>query len=447
MLYKSAGTVEITGLRNPAGAEQNPPDSTGITMLGSGSRHQPMPTTADRPVASSGNVLNQRKRKSEAVPPAINCSQGRCCSHVESVGIKFSGDVSRDFSAIDRRVEVMDRSQSSTENYLEHAIISSSFVETDIRLLEFCNNCGGTVDSRGGLRQLKIDQAILACLRFIISSDSASDAPPAPIIWWANSSWDLPADLSKHLTHWSQLSTEWDTHKTLGIIADSHEMRNGIIRAASKLLSSAGGESNTVLVDVSQTRTIFWPLVRSLGERVIWGSSHMTRARSGPFSISIIISELVRALFIRPVNRIYKALAKGVKKNKKDADDVNLERGQPAREMPRTTFIGHGVRDTEQANELWTLVDQVKDKLKTRFKSLGIVIVSEPVLLRHNSEDERLILDYFCTMHVSETFVLYSGVSPTPPVLCENLFLLFADGVHRIGGSKAERLWPKVLKL
>ncbi|KAJ7882625.1 hypothetical protein B0H14DRAFT_1467014 [Mycena olivaceomarginata] len=115
--------------------------------------------------------------------------------------------------------------------------------------------------------------------------------------------------------------------------------------------------------------------------------------------------------------------------------------------MPRTTLIVHGVRDTEQADELWILVDQLKDKLKTRFKSLGIVIVSEPALLRHNSEDDRLILDYFCTMHVSEKFVLYSGVSPTPPVLCENLFQLFADGVHRIGGSKAERLWPKVLKL
>ncbi|KAJ7816059.1 hypothetical protein B0H14DRAFT_1397547 [Mycena olivaceomarginata] len=27
--------------------------------------------------------------------------------------------------------------------------LSSSFVETDIRLLECCDNCGGTVDNRG----------------------------------------------------------------------------------------------------------------------------------------------------------------------------------------------------------------------------------------------------------------------------------------------------------
>ncbi|KAJ7791286.1 hypothetical protein B0H14DRAFT_3567337 [Mycena olivaceomarginata] len=182
-------------------------------------------------------------------------------------------------------------------------------------------------------------------------------------------------------------------------------MRNGIIHAASKLLSSAGGESNTVLVDVSQTRTIFWPLVRSLGERVTWDSSHRTRGRSGPFSISIIISELVRALLIRPVNRIYKALAEGVKKNKKDADDVNLERGQPAPEMPRTTFIVHGVRDTEQANELWTLVDQFKDKLKTRFKSSG-----------------------------SDVRPLFGSQPNSAGAL--------RDGVHRIGGSKAERYVP-----
>ncbi|KAJ7816058.1 hypothetical protein B0H14DRAFT_1397553 [Mycena olivaceomarginata] len=244
-------------------------------------------------------------------------------------------------------------------------------------------------------------------------------------------------------------------------------MRNGIIHASSNLLSSTGGESNVVLVDVSQTRTIFWPLVHGLASA---SPEYMGQLAQDPppiltfqyqyyylglFNVPPVSTwsyyddsqELVRALFIRPVNRIYKALAEGVNKNKKDTDDADLERGQPAPEMPRTTFIVHGVRDTEQADELWILVDQLKDKLKTRFKSLGIVIVSEPALLRHNSEDDRLILDYFCTMHVSETFVLYSGVSPTPPVLCENLFQLFADGVHRIGGSKAERLWPKVLKL
>jgi hypothetical protein len=37
----------------PAGAEQNPPDSTGITMPSTGGCHQPMPTNADQLVASS----------------------------------------------------------------------------------------------------------------------------------------------------------------------------------------------------------------------------------------------------------------------------------------------------------------------------------------------------------------------------------------------------------
>ncbi|KAJ7777779.1 kinase-like domain-containing protein [Mycena olivaceomarginata] len=244
-----------------------------------------------------------------------------------------------------------------------------------------------------------------------------------------------------------------------------HEIRNGIIHVSSNLLSSAGGESNVVLADVSQTRTIFWPLVRSLASA---SPEYMGQLAQDPppiltfhyqyyylglFNVPPVSTwsyyddskELVRALFIRPVNRIYKALAEGVKWNKKDTNDADLERGQPAPEMPRTTFIVHSVRDTEQADELCTLVDQLKDNLKTRFKSLGIVIVSEPALLRHNSEDNRLILDYFCTMHVSETFVLYSGVSLTPPVLCE--VRPEVNSIRLLVESRAERLWPKMLKL
>jgi hypothetical protein len=110
------------------------------------------------------------------VSPAINCSQGRCCSHVESVGIEFSGDVSRDFSAIDRRVEVMDRTQSSSmwhvfsaENYLEHAIIVMPTLHLPLiahhssRQIFVCWNFVIAVVERwivgDGLRQLKIDQA------------------------------------------------------------------------------------------------------------------------------------------------------------------------------------------------------------------------------------------------------------------------------------------------
>ncbi|KAJ7307910.1 hypothetical protein DFH08DRAFT_823994 [Mycena albidolilacea] len=45
---------------NPAGAEQNPLDSTGTIMLGTGGRHQPMPTNADQPVASSAYITADR---------------------------------------------------------------------------------------------------------------------------------------------------------------------------------------------------------------------------------------------------------------------------------------------------------------------------------------------------------------------------------------------------
>jgi hypothetical protein len=88
--------------------------------------------------------------------------------------------------------------------------------------------------------------------------------------------------------------------------------------------------------------------------------------------------------------------------------------------MTRTTLIIHGLRDTDQADDIWDLVDILNGGLKSRFRAVGIVMINKPTLLRHHSKDDLKILDYFCTMHVSQTgLILYSGVTPTPPMLCE----------------------------
>ncbi|KAJ7792598.1 hypothetical protein B0H14DRAFT_3498999 [Mycena olivaceomarginata] len=55
--------------------------------------------------------------------------------------------------------------------------------------------------------------------------------------------------------------------------------------------------------------------------------------------------------------------------------------------MPRTTLILYGVHDTAQADEIWSVVTELKDALEDRFKAFGIVIVSEPSLLRPEAED------------------------------------------------------------
>ncbi|KAJ6459024.1 hypothetical protein C8R45DRAFT_1081570 [Mycena sanguinolenta] len=363
-------------------------------------------------------------------------------------------------------------------------------------------------------RHFMIERSIITCLGFVVTADSASDEPVRksifvrifarlkfllgrrstgpialppdnepvlelgrPRVAAADSTWNPPPELSKNITQWAQLATEWDTHKTLWITADSEERRSEIARVASRLFSSDPAadpsKDHVILVDVSQTHSVFWPLVRGMAEaspeylqdliefppdilsfHFPWYAYRrfVSPPRVSTWSYYEDTKELIRDLFIRPVNRIHRELKEGKRKKgdqdkRREDSDVELA-VQSAPEMTRTTLIVHGLRNNEQSDEIWDLADQLKDKLKSRFKAIGLVIVSEPALLYYNSKDDRHFLDYFCAMHVAESgFISYSGVNPTPPVLCENLFLLWVDGIHRVGGSQTEKMWGKVLKL
>jgi hypothetical protein len=91
---------------------------------------------------------------------------------------------------------------------------------------------------------------------------------------------------------------------------------------------------------------------------------------------------------------------------------------------PRITLVVHGIRNKEQADEVWRTMDQLPEaasRLKKHYTSIRIVAISSPQLLRHVSKDDsRAIMEYVHTLHFSETgFIRYSGRSPTPPAFYE----------------------------
>ncbi|KAF7330225.1 Serine/threonine-protein kinase STY8 [Mycena venus] len=358
-------------------------------------------------------------------------------------------------------------------------------------------------------QQFMLDQMVIECLQFLVSGDSTSfdketsNSRPSLSLWSRfvsifrrqsagpialppdddplvemgpgaasgsrharDSSWNVPAELTENLIHWSRLSTDWHTYKALWITADNREARYDIANGALRLFSSPDFSSdpcNVVLVDVSGTHCIFWPLISGfatvsaeyrnelgldpppiLAEHFP-GFYFDTRRPTKPISTWDFYDteeDLIKSLLVRPVNRIHKKLAE--KKNDSGSD---LENAQSS-EMIRTILILHGFRDTEQAEEIYDTVDILQEKLKDNYKRLGIVIISEPKLFRHVAAKERGILTRACAMYVSDRGpILYSGNAPPSPVLHENIFLLLVDSVHRTGGAEAERIWPKILEI
>ncbi|KAJ7860035.1 hypothetical protein B0H13DRAFT_2074350 [Mycena leptocephala] len=106
------------------------------------------------------------------------------------------------------------------------------------------------------------------------------------------------------------------------------------------------------------------------------------------------------------------------------------------------------VRNTVQSNELYETIRSLECGLRERCTWIRIVIISRPELLRRVSDADPEIMNHVCTMYVPDTGpIIYSGKSSSPPLLNENLFLLLLDGIHRSGGSEAERIQSSLADL
>ncbi|KAJ7070451.1 hypothetical protein B0H15DRAFT_895297 [Mycena belliarum] len=290
------------------------------------------------------------------------------------------------------------------------------------------------------------------------------DDDPAPP---SHAPWEIPPDLVEDVLHWSQLSTQWDTHKALWISSDQKERHKTIALAVSRLLTSSTDKNtrtSVAVVDVAQTRSVFWPLTRGLAAalpeyRAALGddppsvirdnSVHVPRLHAGKPDLSPWLyydsnSGIIAKLITRHLYDIYKELDKA---RGSDLDSSDLQSARVPG-PPRITLIIHGIRNNDQGDEVSDTIDKLEVKLKKLYKYVSIVAISSSKILRHVSDDDTVIMDYVCTLFVSESGnIIYSGKSPAPPAFYKNIFLLLVDGIHRTGGVRAEKLWSQLSNL
>lgn len=91
--------------------------------------------------------------------------------------------------------------------------------------------------------------------------------------------------------------------------------------------------------------------------------------------------------------------------------------------MPRAFLVVHGLRNEAHAEEVYEVVESLQRRLKKNAQRdfrIGIVVVTKSTFLRHVA-DNPAVLDRFCTMYVpgGDGPLIYSGVTPSPPMLYE----------------------------
>ncbi|KAK7032775.1 Serine/threonine-protein kinase STY8 [Favolaschia claudopus] len=270
--------------------------------------------------------------------------------------------------------------------------------------------------------------------------------------------------LTENILHWSRLSKS--RRHTLWMTTVSSDARHDIVRKAMRIFSStelSDKPYNVFSIDLTDSKSVYWPIIHGFASasaeyRKEIGQDpppivarnfsgfyfNIPRAKESTKTWSYYDDdeELVQNLLVQPIISIYKQ-----QRRKNEGSNSDIESAEPV-EVTRTVLLLHGVRSTEQAQDIWSIADILRDKLGTRYPGLGLVIVSTPRFLRHVAELHRSMLECICTMFISDTeSVLYSGITPPCPVLHENIFQLLVHCVHRVGGPEAEKVWPKVLEI
>jgi hypothetical protein len=127
------------------------------------------------------------------------------------------------------------------------------------------------------------------------------------------------------------------------------------------------------------------------------------------------LQALVQKLICDPLLKVFKNSARSKKKD--SGTDVESAKSPEPR---RIILVVHGIRNPEQADEVYEVIDSLEAELEEHYKFVGVVAVSSPELLRHVSDDDPVIMKYVCTMNVSDTrSVMYSGKNPVPPKFYE----------------------------
>ncbi|KAF7365851.1 Kinase-likeprotein [Mycena venus] len=269
------------------------------------------------------------------------------------------------------------------------------------------------------------------------------------------SPWEIPLEVNDNVLHWLQLSSDQPANKALWITLDIEDRSDDVVQDVSALLSPGEDGTGMAHVDVSETHSAFWPLVRGLavvsslyreylGEQnhtglesqlrgleklrsvACWGR----RQNASPWAYYEDRSDIIQSLICHPLQEAHEV---------PNAPDVQNSGSRPP---CCGTLIVHGLRNLQHAEEIYDTIHQLRDK---QCQYLKIMVISDPRLLQHLSRDDRHIMEYLCTLHVSATGpIRYSGRNSHLPVFYEHLFLLLVNGIHRARGPEAEEAWKQL---
>ncbi|KAF7359797.1 hypothetical protein MVEN_00704900 [Mycena venus] len=257
----------------------------------------------------------------------------------------------------------------------------------------------------------------------------------------------LPEAMGTAILDWAKDSKAQHTRKAMWCVMNDGESTTDVAGNLWRLLSDSDLRSGVALVDVSKTRSIFWPFIHGLAiasplYRREYGLntppifqsyfSFSRRKYLRPLNLYRNSAAFVESLISRPLARIRKSLRAG---------PGGIEA------VPKTMLIVHGVSNTVQARELMAVIQDVDLSLTGSSKFLDILIVSHSSIFQTTAKKLPEIMRSIHTLHVlnsrrepSLPVFFCSASAVEPPPLCENLFSLLLDGLHRTGGELAKSL-------
>ncbi|KAF7341636.1 hypothetical protein MSAN_02061300 [Mycena sanguinolenta] len=268
--------------------------------------------------------------------------------------------------------------------------------------------------------------------------------------------WQAPPEVAESILHWSKV---WSS-KALWITANNDQRCKELAYLAHDLLST---EENSVmsagvaLVDVSRTSSIVWPLVHSLigaspdyealismdptepyNQYFSWFHFRpLAFQGGGRWDVSPQMPrDPIETLICAPLRKLHEVLAQEMLHYGGDEESAGWSSINPP-----IVLIVHGVQNTAQVSEAYRLIQRLEKGLDEIHQPIGLVIVTNPNLLRHVFDRNETLLEHACTLYVSDAgSIVYSGKDYSPPVFYESLFSLLEHCIHQIGGPEAERL-------
>ncbi|KAJ7888235.1 kinase-like domain-containing protein [Mycena leptocephala] len=219
--------------------------------------------------------------------------------------------------------------------------------------------------------------------------------------------------------------------------------------------------SDVTVVDMSQTESVFWPLVRGL----MMASPEYRRelARNTPKPLSSPDCALFTPAFPRNPVRPASYYDPATFIDTLICEPLKHRHHASAFGLPRTTIIVHGLRSLQQAEEMYKTIDMMHDMLeevepvpedediicrsgpiRDWYEPIVIVVISNPGLFGRVKD---VSLRSICTLYASRSGWMYSENRLTPPPFYKNLFVLLEDRIHLTGGHEGEQLYTTLTEM